>query len=68
MEEPRKFKILEDKMDKSEQWLLDGKCTMCRRKEYCSKPCKRCRSRHEYEMRCHVAQAMAREIRTGGQS
>lgn len=24
----------------SEQWKLDGKCFECRRKEYCSKPCK----------------------------
>lgn len=25
----------------SEQWLLDGICRKCRRKDYCSKPCKR---------------------------
>lgn len=27
-------------MSNSEQWKLDGKCSLCRRKTYCSKPCK----------------------------
>ena len=46
--------------DKSEQWLLDGKCTMCRKKEYCSKPCKACKNRKEYEKRCAIGRAMVR--------
>lgn len=25
----------------NEQWLLDGDCSICRRKNYCNKPCKR---------------------------
>lgn len=49
-------------MNKSEQWLSNGECEMCRRKEYCSKPCKACRNRQEYELRCHVAQAMFRTM------
>ena len=49
-------------MDKAEQWLSYGKCTICRRKEYCSKPCKVCRNRQEYELKCHVAQAMFRTM------
>lgn len=28
-------------MDKSNQWELSGDCSLCRRKKYCSKPCKR---------------------------
>ena len=48
--------------DKSEQWKLDGKCHICRRKEYCSKPCKACKSRREYEMRCYVSQAIFRRM------
>lgn len=26
--------------ENNEQWLLDGDCSQCRRKSYCSKPCK----------------------------
>lgn len=26
-------------MDKSEQWKLNGRCALCRRKKYCGKPC-----------------------------
>ena len=48
--------------DKSEQWLLDGKCSICRKKEYCSKPCKACKDRREYEMKCCVAQAMIKTM------
>lgn len=25
--------------NKSEQWLLNGDCSKCRRENYCSKPC-----------------------------
>lgn len=28
-------------MEKSNQWELEGKCSICRRKNYCSKPCTR---------------------------
>ena len=27
----------------NEQWLSDGNCKLCRRRKYCTKPCKRCR-------------------------
>lgn len=27
------------KPNENEQWLLEGNCIKCRRKEYCSKPC-----------------------------
>lgn len=30
-----------DKPNNTEQWLLDGKCTECRRNKYCNKPCTR---------------------------
>lgn len=48
--------------DKSEQWLLDGKCSMCRRKEYCSKPCKACKDRWEFERVCAVSRVMIRSM------
>lgn len=50
--------------ERTEQWLLDGKCSICRRKEYCSKPCKKCKSRREYEMWCVVSRIIVR-IMTG---
>lgn len=27
--------------DNSNQWELEGRCSLCRRKNYCSKPCTR---------------------------
>lgn len=51
-------------IDESEQWKLDGRCRVCRRKEYCSKPCKACKDRREYEMRSAIARAMVR-VMTG---
>lgn len=29
------------KIDESEQWKLDGRCDVCRRKNYCGKKCSR---------------------------
>ena len=29
------------KIEESEQWLLDADCDKCRRNNYCSKPCTR---------------------------
>lgn len=48
--------------DKSEQWLSNGKCNICRRKEYCSKPCKACKDRRQYELECAVNRAMVRKM------
>lgn len=48
--------------DNSEQWLLDGKCSMCRRKEYCAKLCKACKDRREYEMRCAASRAVVKSM------
>ncbi len=51
--------------DKSEQWLLDGQCGICRKKNYCSKPCRACKDRREFEVRRMIASAMYQVI--GGQ-
>lgn len=32
---------MNNKIDESEQWLLSGNCSKCRRNNYCSKPCTR---------------------------
>lgn len=34
-----KWDIFEDETDPSEQWLLQGYCEDCRRREYCKRPC-----------------------------
>ena len=52
--------------DKSEQWLLDGKCYICRRREYCSNGCKAYKSRMKYEMKRVVASAMVRNMTKDG--
>lgn len=35
------------KPEKNEQWLLDGKCSVCRRKNYCSTKCTKSKRRHD---------------------
>lgn len=42
-------------MDKTEQWKLDGDCSLCRKKNYCSKPCTRNKRETEIMMRSMVA-------------
>lgn len=31
----------------ADSWLIDGNCDNCRRKNYCSKPCKKANSRRK---------------------
>lgn len=45
-------------MENSEQWLLNGDCRICRRKNYCSKPCTRCKRETQAELKRLVANAM----------
>lgn len=49
-------------MDKSEQWMLDGICGICRRRGYCNKPCKACNTRRDNVVRSAVARALDRRI------
>lgn len=30
--------------NEKDQWLLDGDCRICRRQNYCKKPCKRAKN------------------------
>lgn len=56
---------MESKPDRSEQWLLGGDCSVCRRHKYCSKPCK---PRQLYEQRrtaSIIANAMMRAMING---
>jgi len=43
------------KPDITEQWYLDGKCQICRKERYCSKPCKRAEERRDDEIREYIA-------------
>ena len=45
-------------MDKSEQWKLGGKCSLCRRKKYCGSPCTANKRKGEAFIRNTVAAAM----------
>ena len=50
-----------DKMNyrnNNEQWKEQGKCNVCRREKYCSKPCKAYKERAEYELKCLIARKM----------
>ena len=55
---------MSDKSEKSEQWNLDGDCSLCRRKNYCSKRCTLNKRKSEILMRSLVASKL-NEI-TGG--
>lgn len=39
------------KPDKNEQWLLNGKCSICRRKNYCKTQCKKSKQHHDAVIR-----------------
>lgn len=41
--------------NENEQWLLNGDCSKCRRKNYCSKPCTRNKRGTEAMMKALVA-------------
>lgn len=38
----------------NEQWLLDGICRECRRKDFCSNPCKKNKVRTRREMTAYI--------------
>jgi radical SAM protein with 4Fe4S-binding SPASM domain len=44
----------------SDRWKSDGKCSLCRRKEYCSKPC----TAHKRRVQADIFQTM--DSATGG--
>ena len=45
-------------MNNSEQWKLEGNCDICRRSNYCSKPCTVAKKKSNKELYNHVASAM----------
>lgn len=49
---------MKQKPNSNEQWLLDGICRECRRKDYCSKPCKRNKVRIEQELDTYIREKM----------
>lgn len=48
--------------DMSEQWKLVGDCSICRRKSYCSKPCKVAKVADRVQLQTAVASAMLSKI------
>ena len=53
-----------EKIEQNEQWKLQGNCQMCRRKNYCSKPCTANTRRSQAELNSMIYQAMDKA--TGG--
>lgn len=47
-----------EKIEQSEQWKLNGDCRLCRKKNYCSKPCTRCKRETRLMLRSMVSQAL----------
>lgn len=56
-------------MERNEQWLRGGDCSICRREKYCSKPCKCAMNRQSAELAGRVAglamHAMTKTIAKG---
>lgn len=48
----------------TDQWLLSGNCEVCRRRNYCNKPCTKGKRRRKIEVRMMVAEVMVR-VMTG---
>lgn len=47
-----------NKIPESEQWLLSGDCSVCRREKYCSKPCTKGKNRRTMVLKSMVVEAM----------
>lgn len=45
-------------INQTEQWELNGDCSLCRRKNYCSKPCKKAKQANEAFIRGAVRDIM----------
>ena len=50
------------RIESNEQWKTNGKCHVCRRKNYCTNQCKAAKKRAQYELQCRVSQAMFKKI------
>lgn len=48
----------------NEQWNDKGKCNICRKQNYCSKPCRAYKERKKYEFKCLVARKMFQNMQT----
>ena len=46
------------KINESDQWLLNGICSKCRRSDYCKKPCMANKRMAERRMKSLVAETM----------
>lgn len=51
----------------NEQWKLDGDCSICRRRSYCSKVCTRNRNKTCVELRNLIGKIMVQRV-LGGES
>ena len=50
-------------MEQNEQWLSDGDCKICRKRNYCTKPCKRNQWKRQQDLNSAVAEAI---VKTAG--
>ena len=53
-----------DGVNVSEQWLLEGDCSVCRRKRYCTKGCKKNRIAKERQINAIITNAIIKRLRT----
>ena len=55
---------MKENIKETEQWLLTGDCSKCRRYRHCSKPCTKNKRRTDMELKSLATQAMDKV--TGG--
>lgn len=51
-----------ENMSDTEQWLNNGNCNICRRKKYCSEPCKQAKHRQEIQLAGLITKAVIKAV------
>lgn len=49
-------------MSNTEQWITSGNCNICRRKKYCSKPCKQAKYRQQAQLAGAITKAVIKAV------
>ena len=57
---------MNDEINASEQWLLDGDCKKCRRQRYCTKVCRKNRIATEREINAVITKAILKRFVSAG--
>lgn len=51
-----------ENIENKDRWLIDGKCDLCRRQKYCTKPCKMHRQAEQQKVAALATYFVARTL------